>query len=62
MKALDIFLILCAIALLGISYYFNTIGNYKLGALFNICAYACVIAFGSRVGGRIYNKNQENNK
>ena len=35
MKALDIFLILCAIALLGISYYFNTIGNYKLGALFN---------------------------
>ena len=62
MKALDYFLFICAIALLGISYFLNTKGNYELAALVNFCAYACGFVFGSRVGGRIYKKNQENNK
>ena len=62
MKALDYFLILCAIALLGISYFFHTKGNYELSAVVNFCAIACGIALGSRIGGRVRKKNQENNK
>ena len=62
MKALDYFLILCAIALLGVSYYMHTKGNYELAAVVNFCAFACGIALGSRIGGRVRKKNQENNK
>ena len=60
MKALDYFLLFCTIALLGVSYFLNTKGNFELAALVNFCAYACGVVFGSRVGGRIYKKNQEN--
>ena len=60
MKALDYFLLICAIALLGVAYYITTTGNLKLAALVNFCAYACGVVFGSRVGGRIYKKNHEN--
>ena len=59
MKALDFFLIICALALLGVSYYFITIGNAELAALANFCAFICGVAFGSRLGGRIYKENQE---
>ena len=62
MKALDYFLILCAIAWLGVAYYFNTKENFELAAIFNFCAFACGIALGSRIGGRVRKKNQENNK
>ncbi len=60
MKALDYFLILCTIILLGISYYMMTIDQNEVAALVNLCAYACGIPVGVRIGGRIYKKNQEN--
>ena len=60
MKALDYFLIICTIALLGISYYLMTIDQHAGAAIVNIGAYACGIPVGARIGGRIYKKNQEN--
>ena len=60
MKALDYFLILCAIALLGIAYYISKKGNLELAALVNFCAYICGAVGGARLGGRIHKKNQEN--
>ena len=60
MKALDYFLIICAIALLGVSYFFHTKGNFGIAALVNLCAFAFGIAFGTRIGVRMYKKNQEN--
>ena len=60
MKALDYFLIFCTIVLLGISYYNMTKDNYTLAAIVNFCAYACGVAVGARIGGRIYKKKQEN--
>lgn len=59
MKALDYFLLICAIALLGVAYYITTTGNFELAALVNFCAFACGAVLGSRVGGRIHKKNQE---
>ena len=59
-KALDYFLFICAIALLGVSYFLNTKGNYALAALVNCCAYICGTVAGTRIGIRIYKKNQEN--
>ena len=60
MKALDYFLLICAIALLGVAYYLTTTGNIKLAALVNFCALVLGGVSGSRIGGRIYKKNQEN--
>ncbi|MCR5270189.1 MAG: hypothetical protein K6D91_04125 [Prevotella sp.] len=60
MKALDCFLIVCVIVLLGVAYYVNTVGNAELAVLINFCAIVCGVAFGSRLGGRQYKKNQEN--
>ena len=60
MKALDYFLIFCTIVLLGVSYYLMTIDQTKVAALVNFGAYACGVALGARIGGRIYKKNQEN--
>ena len=60
MKALDYLLIICAIALLGLSYFFHTKGNYELAALVNLCAFMCGSVGGARIGGRIHKKNQEN--
>mgnify|MGYP006916296250 CR=1 FL=1 len=60
MKALDYFLLICAIALLGIAYYHTTAGNIKLAALVNFCAFVCGTVAGTRIGGRIHKKNQEN--
>ena len=60
MKALDYFLFICAIALLGVSYLLNTKGNYELAALVNLCALVCGGIGGTRIGARIYKKNQEN--
>ena len=60
MKALDYFLLLCTIALLGVSYFLNTKGNFGLAAIVNLCAFVCGGVLGSRIGGRIYKKNQEN--
>ena len=60
MKVLDYFLIICTIALLGISYYLMTIDQYAAAAIVNIGAYACGVPLGARIGGRIYKKNQEN--
>jgi len=58
MRALDYFLIICAILLLGISYYNMTKGNYELATLINFCAYVCGAVWGARIGGRIHKKNQ----
>ena len=60
MKALDYFLLICAIALLGVAYYITTTGNLKLAALVNFCAYICGTVAGTRIGARIYKKNKEN--
>jgi uncharacterized membrane protein YfcA len=60
MKALDCFLIICAIALLGVSYFFHTKGNFEIAALVNFCAFICGTVAGARIGARIYKKNQEN--
>ncbi len=60
MKALDYFLLICAIALLGVAYYITTTGNFKLAALVNFCAFMCGSVGGARIGGRIHKKNQEN--
>lgn len=62
MKVLDIFLIICALAWLGVAYYFHTKENFELAAIFNFCAIACGIALGSRIGGRVRKKNQEKNQ
>ena len=59
MKALDYFLLFCAIALLGVAYYITTTGNLELAALVNFCAYIRGTVAGTRIGGRIYKKNQE---
>ena len=60
MKILDYFLIVCVIALLILSYYVYSSGNAELGALVTFCATICGAAFGTRLGGRIYKKNQKN--
>ena len=60
MKALDFFLIICAIALLGLSNFLNAKGNAELAALVNFCAIVCGATFGARIVGRIHKKNQEN--
>jgi len=60
MKALDYFLIISALMLLGISYYTMKQGNYEIAALINFCAYVCGAVWGTRIGGRIHKKNQEN--
>ena len=60
MKALDFLLIICAIALLAVCYYFYSAGNAELGALASICATLCAAAFGARWGERMHKKNQEN--
>ena len=60
MKVLDYFLIICAIALLGVSYFFHTKGNFEIAALVNFCAFICGTVAGARIGARIYKKNQEN--
>ena len=60
MKALDYFLMICAIALLGVAYYLTTTGNIKLATLVNFCAFVLGSVSGARIGGRIYKKNQEN--
>ncbi len=60
MKALDYFLVICAIALLSVAYYISQKGNFKLAALVNFCAYICGAVGGARLGGRIHRKNQEN--
>ncbi len=60
MKALDYLLFFGAIALLGLSYFFHTKGNYELSALVNLCACVCGGVGGARIGGRIHKKNQEN--
>ena len=60
MKALDYFLILCTLVLLGISYYLMTIDQHAASAIVNIAAYACGVAVGARIGGRIHKKNREN--
>jgi hypothetical protein len=60
MKALDYFLLICAITLLGVAYYLTTTGNIKFAALVNFCAFVLGGVSGSRIGGRIYKKNQEN--
>ena len=60
MKALDYFLIICTIVLLGISYYLMTIDQHAASGIVNIAAYACGVPLGARIGGRIYKKNQEN--
>ncbi|MBR4924949.1 MAG: hypothetical protein IKZ61_04270 [Prevotella sp.] len=57
MKALDILLIICAMALLVVSYF---IGNAELKALITFCAIMCGVGFGARWGGRQHQKNQEN--
>ena len=62
MKALDYFLIICTLVLLGISYYLMTIDQHAASAIVNIAAYACGVAVGARIGGRIYKKNQEKNQ
>ena len=62
MKVLDYFLFLGAIALLGLSYFLITEGNLKLATVVNLCAFVCGGIGGSRIGGRIHKKNQENNK
>ncbi|MBQ8452667.1 MAG: hypothetical protein IJ539_02695 [Prevotella sp.] len=62
MKALDYFLIICALALLGIAFFFHTKGNYGLAASVNFCAFMCGVALSARIGGRVRKKNQENNK
>ena len=60
MKALEYFLLFCAIVLLGVSYYLNTKGNFELAALVNFCATIGGTVAGTRIGARIYKKNQEN--
>ncbi|MBQ7426114.1 MAG: hypothetical protein IJV20_02545 [Prevotella sp.] len=60
MKALEYFLLFCAIVLLAVSYYLSTEGNFKVAALVNFCALICGSVAGTRIGGRIYKKNQEN--
>jgi uncharacterized membrane protein YfcA len=60
MKALDYFLIICTIALLGVAYFLMTKDNIKLAALVNFCAYMCGAVLGARIGSRMHKKNQEN--
>ena len=60
MKALEYFLLFCAIVLLAVSYYLSTEGNFKVAALVNFYAFICGTVAGTRIGGRIYKKNQEN--
>jgi uncharacterized membrane protein YfcA len=61
MKAfLDYFLFIFALVLLGVAYYLFTKGDFKLAALVNFCAFVLGTVSGSRIGGRIHKKNQEN--
>lgn len=60
MKVLDYFLFFCAIALLGLSYFLIAEGNLKFATVVNLCALVCGGIGGSRIGGRIHQKNQEN--
>ena len=60
MKALDYFLLVCAIVLLCVAFYLATQDQFRTAAIVNICAYVCGVVSGTRIGGRIYKKNQEN--
>ena len=60
MKALEYLLLFCAIVLPAVSYYLTTEGNFTVAALVNFCAVSCGTVAGTRIGGRIYEKNQEN--
>ena len=57
MKALDILLVICAIALLVISYF---VENAELKALIALGATTCGAIVGGRWGGRQHQKNLEN--